>query len=65
MPVLLDRVHQARCRPPQHILIFHEALVAQWQNQEYRNKEGYENFIELLEEVEVPGAADTQDYRFS
>ena len=37
----------------------------QWQNQEYQNKEGYENFIELLEEVEVPGAADTQDYRFS
>ena len=32
-----------------HILIFHSKLVAQWQNQGYQDKEGYENFKELLE----------------
>ena len=40
-----------------HIFIFHGELVAQWQNQGYHDKEGYENFKELLE---VP-VADAQD----
>ena len=40
-----------------HILIFHRELVAQWRNQGYQDKEGYENFKELLE-VPVANAQD-------
>ena len=42
-----------------HILIPHGPgeLVAQWQNQGYQDREGYENFKELLE---VP-VSDSQD----
>ena len=62
MPVLLDSVS---IKPEVvllldtffHILIFHGETVAQWRNQGYQDKEGYENFKELLE---VP-VADAQD----
>jgi len=62
MPVLLDSVsikHDVVLLLDTffHILIFHGELVAQWQNQGYQDKEGYENFKELLE---VP-VADAQD----
>jgi len=62
MPVLLDSVsikHDVVLLLDTffHILIFHGELVAQWRNQGYQDKEGYENFKELLE---VP-VADAQD----
>ena len=62
MPVLLDSVsikHDVILLLDTffHILIFHGELVAQWRNQGYQDKEGYENFKELLE---VP-VADAQD----
>jgi len=62
MPVLLDSVsikHDVILLLDTffHILIFHGDLVAQWRNQGYQDKEGYENFKELLE---VP-VADAQD----
>ena len=62
MPVLLDSVsikHDVVLLLDTffHILIFHGELVAQWRNLGYHDKEGYENFKELLE---VP-VADAQD----